>query len=630
AQVKLDDEFDFDAIIYPDRFLQRNKEKVLEAEANVKDLLRQQGEIEQAIKSFRLYPAEDSGEVSLVPVTRLLHGAASCLESNIAGDDASEASTLNPGRAAACAGATSGQEFLAELTDDTCSDYGSRAVRLLRSLAELCRSQEARLQSESQRIARELSEAYGSLQEEQYELFGIWVHQGQQAEARSGHYIAFLRDRDRWMRFSDSFASFVSWEEVRAAALGGDSSSKSRSSAYVLVYMASSLRTTSHEDKIPSELQLEIQADNKVLDDERGSWQEQVKSKDLRQHAQAVFQHYAGLVHRWEPKRTVGDAAGNPHEASHRKRLNDPALICLELFLYRSGGEQDVWHYLLKSSLDAQREIRAWQPEDEGRVLFFLAETLRSQSCYVKMLREKPVEVKAPNSLESDAFPAESSMRHKEYELDELDLPALHEKYKRVLVQAYVLDEALHLLKVEGGLALPCAVGLLSILWAAYNLDLDYRFRHNEVLLVLSALMFNTISCIEQSATQNFREICEYFYLVLTCVEWPKSWKAPLQSRIKAMFPQAQDVLDRELEAVQRARAEREGAHGVLPSITTADQKQLVLLWSLKQTDGKTVEDYKECPQPSESFFERHRSLWSWAMQNEKILAQDFVTLTNG
>jgi|Cyp1metagenome_2_1107374.scaffolds.fasta_scaffold53447_7 hypothetical protein len=25
------------------------------------------------------------------------------------------------------------------------------------------------------------------------------------------------------------------------------------------------------------------------------------------------------------------------------------ALICLELYLYRSGGEQDVWHYLLQS-----------------------------------------------------------------------------------------------------------------------------------------------------------------------------------------------------------------------------------------------------------------------------------------
>lgn len=25
------------------------------------------------------------------------------------------------------------------------------------------------------------------------------------------------------------------------------------------------------------------------------------------------------------------------------------ALICLELYLYRSGGAQDVWHYLLQS-----------------------------------------------------------------------------------------------------------------------------------------------------------------------------------------------------------------------------------------------------------------------------------------
>ena len=55
--------------------------------------------------------------------------------------------------------------------------------------------------------------------------------------------------------------------------------------------------------------------------------------------------------------------------------------MCIELYIYKSGGEQEVFHYLLKKSLDAQRQVRCWPSEDEGRILSFLAETLRSQDC---------------------------------------------------------------------------------------------------------------------------------------------------------------------------------------------------------------------------------------------------------
>jgi hypothetical protein len=192
--------------------------------------------------------------------------------------------------------------------------------------------------------------------------------------------------------------------------------------------------------------------------------------------------------------------------------------------------------------------------------------------------------------------------------------------------------EALNLLKKEGGLALPRAIGLLSLLWAHYNLDMDYRFRHNEVLLVLSSLMYNTVTCIEQDELSRsaFRELGEYFFIVLHCVEWPRGWKTPLQNRIKAMFPQCQDLLDLELANILKARAQREGASGVTPTATFADQKQLVRQRSLLFTDGKTVEDFEDHPPPGDTFFERHRSLWSWTMTNEKVLAQEFVALAGG
>ena len=192
--------------------------------------------------------------------------------------------------------------------------------------------------------------------------------------------------------------------------------------------------------------------------------------------------------------------------------------------------------------------------------------------------------------------------------------------------------QALDLLKKEGGLALARAIGLLALLWAHYNLDIDYRFRHNEVLLVLSSLMYNTVSYIEElpvSARVAFRDLCEYFYMVLHCVEWPKGWKIPLQNRIKAMFPHAQEHLDTALTAALKERAEREGSPGALMA-TSADQKQMVRQRSLKYTDGKSIEDFQEHPAAGEAFFERHKSLWLWATTNEKVLAQEFVTLASG
>ena len=296
-------------------------------------------------------PQATDGEASLLPVTRLLHGAATCLERNFRSTESSQKSPLNSGNVINAKSASDLCNELRELRHSGHSGSGSDsatlpAVTLLRSLAEACRTQEEHLESEKKRLQKELSEAYHAVGQSEYQLFGIWVHQGQ--DARSGHYLAFLKDwrEDRWMRFSDSSVSFVTWEEVRSAAVGAadrtsdrtaekaeksEKSEKSSSSAYVLVYMEASLvrahdAQACQEKNLPisSELYEEIQADNIVLQNERGSWEQQVKTRELRQHAQAIFQHYAGLLHRWEPRKQLGDAAGNPHDPNHRKMLNDP------------------------------------------------------------------------------------------------------------------------------------------------------------------------------------------------------------------------------------------------------------------------------------------------------------------
>eukprot|EP00439_Symbiodinium_sp_Y106_P082703 s1430_g22.t1 len=647
-QVKLEDEFDFETTIFPDRFMQRNEATVLQVEETVQRLRERKAEKQSALQSFQQYQA---GSTHLLPVTQVLRSAASCLEANAASlrSGGSPPAEPNPGDPVHCAALTAlrskqaGED--AQLAWIEACQASEVPVQTLRALADECQRQEERLQEEICSLDQELLEAYSALQKEPYHLFGIWVHQGQQAEARSGHYVAFLKDwrQDRWLRFSDSFVSTVSWEEVRRAALGGEgqgdvagttgAQAKSRSSAYVLVYMeaklAESQQNADKDIEIPGELLEEIQKDNRALQNERGSWEEQVKVRELRQHAQAIFQEYAMLLHHWEPKKPLGDASGNPHsqDPNHRRQLNDPALMCIELYIYKSGGEQEVFHYLLKKSLDAQRQVRCWPSEDEGRILSFLAETLRSQDCYVKMLREKV-------SDEETEPETSATKRERECELWELDLEALTEKYETVLLQAQILDEALQLLKKLGGPALPRAIGLLSTLWAHFNLDVDYQFRHNEVLLVLSALMYNTVTCIEDQDVllqENYRELGEYFYIVLSCVEWPRNWKHPLQQRISKMFPSAPEIMETALTAILKERGEREGAPGVASAAiaTHADHKELVLMRSIPYLEGRSLEDFKEHPPAGEAFFDRHRALWSWAMQNDKLLAKEYVSLAS-
>ena len=247
------------------------------------------------------------------------------------------------------------------------------------------------------------------------------------------------------------------------------------------------------------------------------------------------------------------------------------------------------------------------------------------------MLREK---VSDEESAASPSEPEASAVtkRERECELLELDLEAMTEKYEAVLLQAQILDEALQLLKKLGGGALPKAIGLLSTLWAHFNLDIDYQFRHNEVLLVLSALMYNTVTCIEDQDVllqENYRELGEYFYIVLSCVEWPRNWKHPLQQRISKMFPSAPEIMETALTAILKERGEREGAPLATAMATHADHKQLVLLRSIAYLEGKTLEDFKEHPPAGEAFFDRHRALWSWAMQNDKLLAKEYVSLTS-
>eukprot|EP00931_Biecheleriopsis_adriatica_P072952 TRINITY_DN47330_c0_g1_i1.p1 TRINITY_DN47330_c0_g1~~TRINITY_DN47330_c0_g1_i1.p1 ORF type:complete len:1138 (-),score=236.26 TRINITY_DN47330_c0_g1_i1:46-2979(-) len=644
-QVKLDDHFDFDMTIYPDRYLHRNRDKVCMVDAQLRELQSQHRRLQQALQQFQRFTNEkaaDDGhsDDSLFSAAKVLQNAALCLEENArlhsegelkaqcSEADADEKQrglssdlrwsthkwdSWHPNRAVCNETTAQDSEPLKafrEALDKPGEKTGpDAAVHMLRALASLCQNQEDQLSSEMARLKQDLTDANAPLQQQPYELFAIWVHEGQQADARAGHYMAYLKDlqKDRWVRFSDSHVSVVPWEEVQAAAVGGSglershsqhlgkqestgasqqtSSASSSSSAYVLVYMEASLaqaqraavteseaveaHTGTESSLIPPQLLSEIIEDNDRLRLEQGSWEDQAAQREVQHHAQAIFQHYAGLVHNWDSLKRLGDSMGNPHDPKGNKDLTDPALVCFELFLYRQGGEQEVWHSLLHESLRAQREQRGWTKEEEGQVLYFLAATLRSQECYMKMLREIP-QVSPTKPL---------------YDIEPMDLVSLKQKYDRVLETAHIMDEALALMKNDGGIALPRTIGLLVRLWARYNLDLECKWRNNEVLLLTSVLIYHTVGAVEQATSKaNFRDLMDYFYLVLTCVEWPGVWKKPVMERIAAVFPKTKDFLANQVKTMLQAKANENLAHDKIPSMTSADQKQMVLQHPMTQS----------------------------------------------
>mmetsp|Transcript_103318 Transcript_103318/g.274822 ORF Transcript_103318/g.274822 Transcript_103318/m.274822 type:complete len:349 (-) Transcript_103318:122-1168(-) len=333
--------------------------------------------------------------------------------------------------------------------------------------------------------------------------------------------------------------------------------------------------------------------------------------QEMKRHAGAIFQHYAGLIHQWEPSRRTADSVGSPHDSNARKHLHDPALLRYELFLYRMLGEQEVWTHLLAQSIDAQREARQWAPEDEGRVLHFLSTTLQGQKCYASMLRER----QGPQKSRTEC------------ELTPLDTAKLVPQYNLVLTQASMIDEALQALRDDPSQLLAC-VCRLAFLWAHWNLELQDKFRQNEVLLLMSTLIYNTVGLLERCRRASpeaplamFQAACEYFLLLLWAVEWPKSWKAQPLAQIHGLFPQIGASL-----AKQVGKDIRKDAAGLLQHPGgLAEQKEAILHHPLTQehTDLSTSESRR--PEPGEAFYERHRQLYGWAMQQDEQIARDYV-----
>jgi len=349
-----------------------------------------------------------------------------------------------------------------------------------------------------------------------------------------------------------------------------------------------------------------LEAENKTVSSRSSFSELEQVGQDPMRHANAIFQHYEVLIHQWEPQKRIHDSTGNPHDANGRKFLHDAALLGFELFLYRLHGEQDVWTYLVSKSIEAQKAIRAWRDEDEGHIMFFLSGTLRSQKGYVSMFLEKT-----------------SADGVNRCELIPLDSAKLATQYNTVLLQGQIVDEALQALKDDPGVLVK-TVSMLAFVWARWNLENEDKFRQNEVLLIMSTLIYNTVNVLERAKRTApervslvvFEMACEYFLLLLHAVEWPKGWKTPLIARLQVLFPQATVAV-----------LNRPGASRTLDvtAAQTVELREAVLQHPLTQEQARLDLFEASRSEPGQALFERHRTLYSWVMHGDDLIAQDYV-----
>jgi len=334
--------------------------------------------------------------------------------------------------------------------------------------------------------------------------------------------------------------------------------------------------------------------------------------RELRCHAEEIFHDYARRLHEWEPMKRTHDVSGSPHDVNARKCLHDAALLSFELFLYRLHGEQEVFTLMLMGSIDTARSARAWSNEEEGRVLHYLGITLRSHRCYASMLRERlPAGNEAPRC-----------------ELMPLDMSRLSVQYNLVLNQAHLVDEALEKLQQDRS-ELVASVGMLALLWARWNLEAEDKFRQNEVLLIMSALIYNTVNVLETATRtmpdvplDSFQPACEYFLLLLHVVEWPNTWKSPLIGRVQAIFPRA-TVPSNVRPSSPLSRNNGDSAGGNMGKV--AEMKEAVLAHPLTQDQACIEASELRRPEPGQEFFDRHRRLYSWVMSGDEAIAQEYV-----
>eukprot|EP00004_Rigifila_ramosa_P003766 TRINITY_DN14005_c0_g1_i2.p1 TRINITY_DN14005_c0_g1~~TRINITY_DN14005_c0_g1_i2.p1 ORF type:complete len:969 (-),score=233.02 TRINITY_DN14005_c0_g1_i2:23-2731(-) len=126
------------------------------------------------------------------------------------------------------------QSSLLSTIDDCEAADIERMTELLSKRLQLVETRLGFLRNEIETRKDRQQELYADMVGDSYSLFAVLVHDGK--TEKTGHYFAFVCidvETDKWVCFSDMNVSHTNFDQVRAAAEGGESNN---SSAYCLIY----------------------------------------------------------------------------------------------------------------------------------------------------------------------------------------------------------------------------------------------------------------------------------------------------------------------------------------------------------------------------------------------------------
>jgi ubiquitin carboxyl-terminal hydrolase 25/28 len=222
---KNNDAFEFEDVIYPDRYLIKNREEADQLRNQVNELRNKATLLQVHIDKFKNYYGKKH-ELSSV-----LHLSTHLFKSNMEGMESDPSrdglQLFNP-------------ENLCKIADQNITENKlNEMVIYLTTLQEKTNEQVDIMEMQLTNLQNEIKESYKSVDDTPYYLHSILIHDGNH---ESGHFYTFIKDfaKNQYRRYTDISVSEVDVERVMLESKGGFGTIN----AYCLVYVSEEIYKT--------------------------------------------------------------------------------------------------------------------------------------------------------------------------------------------------------------------------------------------------------------------------------------------------------------------------------------------------------------------------------------------------
>ena len=223
---KNNDAFDFEEVIYPDRYLLKNREISDKLRDQVNKLRLKARACQDHINKFKNYNDKNQN------IGSVLHSAANLLKSNqesmeMDNESSDDLKLFNPENLCSSVDQVESQESIQNM------------ISYLTKLQDKSLEQVTIMEEQLSALQKEIKDHYKSVDATPYHLHSLMIHDGNH---QSGHYYNFIKNfsNDTFWRYNDISVSEVSPDTVFEEAKGG----KGTINAYCLVYISEDIYQT--------------------------------------------------------------------------------------------------------------------------------------------------------------------------------------------------------------------------------------------------------------------------------------------------------------------------------------------------------------------------------------------------